>query len=367
MTRLLASVRDEQEAELAIACGADYLVVDDPEKGMFSGVSLDKVQTLVGTVARRLPIGAAAGEIAMPLNQGVRALEPLVASGIDFLKIGLDAKSPIKTCIRALAPLAKTTRLIGVLFADQKPDFSSLALMAKSGFHGAMLDTATKNGMRLLDHMGISALAHFVKDCKKHGLMCGLAGSLEAPDVPRLLNLNPDWLGFRGALTSAHDRKQGLERRAFSSIRDLIPAPAESLLRSDLAHVRASAKVSDQAILTDRIFVHDLILSACIGAYGAERDMPQDVRFNVDVDVARISNASDKMRDIFSYDLIIDAIRIILGRGHVAMVETLAEDIAKNVLQHPRVMRAIVRVEKLDVVAGSVGIEIVRDRDAASV
>ena len=32
------------------------------------------------------------------------------------------------------------------------------------------------------------------------GLLTGLAGSLEAADVPRLLLLAPDYLGFRGAL-----------------------------------------------------------------------------------------------------------------------------------------------------------------------
>ena len=88
----------------------------------------------------------------------------------------------------------------------------------------------------------------------------------------------------------------------------------------------------------------------------------QNVRFNVDVDVRRGDRRSDDMRGIFSYDLIIDSIKIILGRGHVDLIETLASDVADEVLRHPCVVRVSVRVEKLDVVRGTVGVEIKRER-----
>jgi len=72
--------------------------------------------------------------------------------------------------------------------------------MANNGFTGAMLDTAKKGAGRLLNHMDIAALDGFIGHCRENRLMAGLAGSLEAPDVPRLLPLEPDYLGFRGSL-----------------------------------------------------------------------------------------------------------------------------------------------------------------------
>ena len=70
------------------------------------------------------------------------------------------------------------------------------------------------------------------------------------------------------------------------------------------------------------------------------------------------------MRDVFSYDLIVDAVRLILSRGHVPLVEALGEQIADAVLAHPRVVAVTIRVEKLDVLDGYVGVELRRDRAA---
>jgi dihydroneopterin aldolase len=71
------------------------------------------------------------------------------------------------------------------------------------------------------------------------------------------------------------------------------------------------------------------------------------------------------MRDVFSYDLITDGIRLLTGSGHVGLVETLAERIASMVLAHPRVAKVMVRVQKLETGSGTVGVEIERTRSAA--
>ncbi len=117
---------------------------------------------------------------------------------------------------------------------------------------------------------------------------------------------------------------------------------------------------------TDRVFVHDLILPVFIGAYDFERGKTQRVRFCIDVDIRRSTHHAEDMRDVFSYDVVVDAIRLILSRGHVDLVETLAERIADALLAYPRVCRVIARVEKLDVIEGRVGIEITRERAAES-
>ena len=67
---------------------------------------------------------------------------------------------------------------------------------------------------------------------------------------------------------------------------------------------------------------------------------------------------------MFSYDLITDGIRLLIGSGHVALVETLAERIATMVLNHPRVTKVVVRVQKLETGSGTVGVEIERTRSA---
>jgi dihydroneopterin aldolase len=105
-------------------------------------------------------------------------------------------------------------------------------------------------------------------------------------------------------------------------------------------------------------------MPVAIGAYDFERGHTQRVRFNIDVDIRRLGSQAEDMRDVFSYDLVVDAIKLILSRGHVALVETLAEQIATALLVHPPVVSLKVRVEKLDVIDGCVGIEIKRERAA---
>jgi (5-formylfuran-3-yl)methyl phosphate synthase len=121
---------------------------------------------------------------------------------------------------------------------------------------------------------------------------------------------------------------------------------------------------SKDEVETDRIFVRDFVLPVRIGAYSRERDKLQNVRFNVDVNVLRPDRAAVDIRDVFSYDLITDSIRMIVAEEHIALVEMLAERISALLLTHPRVTGVTVRVEKLEVGPGGIGIEIVRRRTA---
>ena len=111
---------------------------------------------------------------------------------------------------------------------------------------------------------------------------------------------------------------------------------------------------------TDLIFVHDFVLPVRIGAFDREHDAPQQVRFNVDARVARRVQVPERLHEVFSYDLITDGIRAIVAQGHVHLVEALAERIAAAVLSHPQILCVTVRVEKLEVGPGSVGVEITR-------
>jgi dihydroneopterin aldolase len=247
-----------------------------------------------------------------------------------------------------------------------------LERLRQAGFAGAMLDTARKGAGRLLDVMDIASLAGFVAACRTHGLMAGLAGSLEPPDIPRLLPLAADYLGFRGALCVGGERAAPLDPAAFRLVRELIP-PTPS------AHAGAADATVDYRLLAargysldpgkeeaarNRIFVRDFVLPMRIGAYAHERDKPQRVRFNVDVEVLRPTHPTADMRDVFSYDVVTDGIRMIVAQEHVTLLEMLAERIAALVLAHARVSGVTVRVEKLDVGPGTVGVEIRRERPA---
>ena len=59
--------------------------------------------------------------------------------------------------------------------------------------------------------MSYIGLADCIATAKAAGLIVGLAGSLQARHVPSLLALQPDLLGFRGALCRGGDRAKPLD------------------------------------------------------------------------------------------------------------------------------------------------------------
>lgn len=365
MTLMLASVTGPDEAQTALAGGADIIDLKDPSAGALGAVALDTVRETLVRIAGRRPVSAVTGDLPPDPQAVAAAVEAMAATGVDYVKVGLFSGPRLVETIRALAPTARRARLVGVLFADEAPDLALVDIIGETHFAGVMLDTAGKSGGRLLDHLGLTALAQFVTRAHRHGLLAGLAGSLEAPDVPRLLALDPDLLGFRGALCRARDRRGLLDADALAEIRALIPPRSRSdvTVLSDRSPLRTRGYGRDDVEgPLDRIHVRDLVLPVSIGAYKSEHDRQQRVRFDVIAELRRQARTSDDMRNVFSYDLIIDTIRLLAERGHVALVETLAENIAGEVLHHPQVVRVHVKVEKLDIGPGAVGVEIVRER-----
>lgn len=116
----------------------------------------------------------------------------------------------------------------------------------------------------------------------------------------------------------------------------------------------------------DRISVRDHTVEVEIGAFQAERDVTQRVRFSVVVEVAPSSGAeTDDVDDILSYDAVTEAIAAELAAERLNLLETLAERIADRILREPQPQRVFVRIEKLDRGPGKLGVEIVRSRDDA--
>jgi dihydroneopterin aldolase len=365
MTRMLASVADAAEAEVALRFAADIIDLKDAGKDALGAVPLETAKAAVALLARRCETSAALGDPPYDRSSLLARARALAAMGVDFLKLAVDRQT-IDECGEALKKLARDAALVGMMFADEEPDFALLPELAALGFKGAMVDTRNKRGGRLLAHLDVARLETFCSQCRSANLISGLAGSLEAPDIPRLLLVKPDVLGFRGALCRDHNRSGPIDHHAVTLIRDLIPRERPEAETSPKIDWRLLARGiiggRDYESEIDRVFVRDFVVSALIGAYDSERRAPQRVLFNVDASVRRHAAHADDMRAIFSYDIILDAIRLVVGRGHVEFVETLAEDVAAIVLQHARVRSVRVNVRKLDVIDGAVGVEILRER-----
>lgn len=223
MTRFLASVNSLEEAHLVAVAGVDIIDLKQPAQGALGALPVTEVAAIVRALKPQATLSATIGDLPLVPEVIVPAVEAMVATGVDFVKIGF---FPGGDCIATLHALQLYTRqdqqLIAVLFADGATDFSVLNAIAAAGFSGVMLDTMDKRAGRLMDHLPIKILQDFCKCARDLNMLSGLAGSLRAEDVALLQPLNPDYLGFRGALCSQHQRTSAIDRQRLAQIRQLL-------------------------------------------------------------------------------------------------------------------------------------------------
>ena len=225
MSHMLASVNSLKEALMAQQAGVDIIDLKQPAKGALGALNPIDVKRIVNTLDTTTPISATVGDLPMQAELIVTAVKQMSATGVDYIKIGFFPDQSWREVITQLAPLTqRPLKLIAVLFADQNPDLETIAHFAEAGFTGIMLDTMNKASGSLTDVMSLNTIQHFVSTARHYQLLTGLAGSLRTTDIPLLLPLQADYLGFRGALCINHQRTAQLDYTAMLNIQTALMA-----------------------------------------------------------------------------------------------------------------------------------------------
>ena len=221
MTGMLASVKNLAEAELVLNANVDIIDLKQPEFGALGALDVESVAEIVSKINGRNTISATIGDLPMDANIIFNAVCEMAKTGVDFVKIGFFPEGDWLSIVQKLADLTEI-RLIAVLFADTKPDFSIISEFKKANFAGVMLDTMDKKKGSLSDVMEYEMIAEFVTLAKTQNLICGLAGSLRLENIAKLSTLQPDYLGFRGALCVKNSRVDAIDVNALKAIRQTL-------------------------------------------------------------------------------------------------------------------------------------------------
>ena len=110
------------------------------------------------------------------------------------------------------------------------------------------------------------------------------------------------------------------------------------------------------------VLVKDLILKASVGIYPKEKIRKQKVRFNIFITATDNIKTKNDISDLVSYEDVIKNVKYIINRGHIPLIENLAQDIAKKCLINKKILKIEIMIEKLETFkeAESVGIKIIR-------
>jgi len=223
---MLASVGTLEEAEQVLRTGADIIDLKAPAAGALGALAARDVEAIVQWISGQRPVSATIGDLPLIPAAVADAVAAMAATGVDFIKIGFfPGGDPLGVIAALKDAIVNGARLVAVLFADQNPELALVAGLATAGFTGVMLDTMDKKKGSLRQVCPPEALQSFVAEAKAHGLLCGLAGSLREEDIAPLLELVPDYLGFRGALCQQKQRTNGLDQKAIQRIRAAILSP----------------------------------------------------------------------------------------------------------------------------------------------
>ncbi|MCB1507105.1 MAG: hypothetical protein KDJ47_19235 [Hyphomicrobiaceae bacterium] len=221
---MLASVMSAAEAAAAIAGGADIIDAKDPRSGALGAVDDATLRAIRAVVRHPIGLSATTGDI--PVSEVASIVNEILrvaATGVDLVKIGLFGPADPQPLMAELARQQDVTtsawgRRVAVLLADDKIDFDLIGTLPGAGFAGVMLDTARKDAGALVDIATTRDLEAFVACGRNAGLFVGLAGSLRLRHIPEVMSLEPDIMGFRGALCRGLSRTDDIDAGAVAAV-----------------------------------------------------------------------------------------------------------------------------------------------------
>ncbi len=244
--RLLVSVRNEEEAQAALAGGADIIDAKEPSRGALGAVELGVLREIVRGVNGMRPVSAALGDSGDARWLAASA-QAAAEAGAMFVKVGFaDIREPQAVrerlaCVMDGASLPSSPcAVVAVAYADWDEVGGAapqavLAAAAAEGAMGILVDTVRKDGVGLFRCLGRAALGSLVREARERSLIVALAGRISVEDLSFAYEAGADIAGVRGAAC-----ERGREGRVRESrVRALVDA--RDLLR---VHHEASCSIA---------------------------------------------------------------------------------------------------------------------------
>ncbi len=236
MTGLLVSVRDANEAQQALAGGADVIDVKEPARGALGAADPEVWNDVRQTIPSNVPLSVALGELA----DNAIAEHARCVQNIQYAKVGLAGCLELADWQRrweqVLALLPAETERVAVGYADHRaaraPDpLAVLRAAPAANCRTLLLDTFEKHQGDLFEHLDDDQLTLLARECQISGIALALAGSLRLTSIARALSFAPALVAVRGAACLG-DRNGTVCRRLVKRLKRRITANSEDDLIS---------------------------------------------------------------------------------------------------------------------------------------
>jgi dihydroneopterin aldolase len=124
------------------------------------------------------------------------------------------------------------------------------------------------------------------------------------------------------------------------------------------------AAATDRARDRQKVVVRELVLDCRIGLLERERQAPQRLRIDLELEVEPPAAYDDDFAKVVDYGAIVERVTASVTANRALLLETLADRLLSDCMRDERVLAARVRLEKLDLLAevAGLGIELSRHR-----
>ena len=197
MSKILASIKNISEAKILIDTEIDIIDLKDPSNGALGKLENNDIKDIINFIDKKKLTSSTIGDL--PNNKDLisEIVGELSNTDVDFIKIGVYENNYINT----LSKIKSCKKLIAVFFADKfLPTKEEILILKNSGFSGVMIDTSNKNSGNLFNHVSDNEVHNFISNAKNLNLLTGVAGSINGSHINQISKLNPNYMGFRGAL-----------------------------------------------------------------------------------------------------------------------------------------------------------------------
>jgi uncharacterized protein (UPF0264 family) len=229
MTGLLVSVRNGQEARLALEGGADLIDVKEPLRGALGAADPAIWTEVLGAVAGAVPTSVALGEVGQagePADIGALARFQFAKWGLAQSRRHADWRSRWTERLGRLPPGVIP---VAVVYADWQRAASPLPEQIIEAAAGrrcgvVLFDTFDKQHGGLLDHLSYQELGRLTDQTRQAGLRVVFGGGLCRMTIPSVLSLRPDYVAVRGAVCR-RDRTGDLDAALVRQLHDVVRQP----------------------------------------------------------------------------------------------------------------------------------------------
>jgi len=245
MPKLLLSVRNAQEARLALEAGVDLVDVKEPSQGPLGAASPETIREILQLVNRRALTSVAYGELLQwecdgGMDQYADPAAREVSPSPGYVKLGLSGCRSIanwqEKWKRLLDILAVAASPVAVVYADwdradSPPPAEVVEQARKLKRATVLIDTFDKRGPGLLRLCSIRSVQSFIDDVHAADMAVAVAGQLTLDDALAIAPLTPDYLGVRGAVCRP-DRNGQIDLQALAAWRCAIAGTGQKATTS---------------------------------------------------------------------------------------------------------------------------------------